>query len=149
MTLTSRSALLSAAIGTASGLRSSVGISAGLLTWFRGSKHERLSVGASALITAGELTMDKLPTTPSRLDPAPLGGRILAGVGAAYAIARRTGENPVLSAVIGGVTSVAGSYAGASYRGWASKKVPPVAAAVVEDAAALAIGAAVLDRVRA
>lgn len=144
MILTPRSAVLSAAIGKASGFRSSIGISVGLLTWFRGSKYERLAIGGSVLATTGELVGDKLPSTPSRLDPAPLGGRILAGAGAAYAIARRRGEDVVPATLIGGLSAVAGSYAGHRYRAWASKRVPPLTAAVVEDAVALSIGAAVL-----
>lgn len=144
MTLTLRSAVLSAALGKASGFRSSVGISVGLLTWFRGSKHERWAVAGSTVAIAGELVGDKLPSTPSRLDPAPLGGRIAAGAGAAYAVARRGGEDPIPAVIIGGLSAVAGSYAGHAYRAWASKRVPPVAAAVAEDAVALSIGAAVL-----
>lgn len=149
MTLTLRSAVLSAAIGKASGFRSSVGISVGLLTWFEGTEREGLAAAGSAVVTAGELVMDKLPTTPSRLDPGPLGGRIAAGAGAAYVVARRLGEDPVPAAVIGGLTAVVGSYAGHAYRSWASKRVPPIAAALVEDAVALSIGAAVLNEVRA
>lgn len=149
MNLTVRSALLSAAIGKASGFRSSIGISVGLLSWFRGSPYERLAVGGSAVVTAGELVADKLPSTPSRLDPGPLGGRILAGAGGAYAVARALGNDPVPAAVIGGLSAVAGSYAGHAYRGWASTTVPPLAAAVAEDAVALGIGAAVLAEVRA
>ncbi|OZC54521.1 hypothetical protein CH289_09655 [Rhodococcus sp. RS1C4] len=149
MNLTIRSAVLSAAVGKASGFRSSVGISVGLLTWFRGSKYERWAIGGSAVATAGELVGDKLPSTPSRLDPAPLGGRIVAGAGAAYAIARRSGDHPIPAAVVGGVSAVAGSYAGHAYRAWASKRVPPVAAALVEDVVALSIGAVVLKEIGA
>lgn len=149
MTLTLRSAVLSAAIGKATGFRSSVGISLGLLTWFDGTERERLAVAGSAVVTAGELVMDKLPTTPSRLDPGPLGGRVVAGAGAAYVVARRLGEDAIPAAVIGGLTAIVGSYAGHAYRGWASKRVPPIAAALVEDAVALSIGATVLNEVRA
>lgn len=149
MTPTLRSALLSASIGKASGLRSSVGISVGLLTWFEGSDRERLAAGASAVVTAGELVMDKLPTTPSRLSPPALGGRIAAGSGAAFVVARRLGDDPIPAAVIGGLSAIAASYAGHAYRVWASKQVPPIAAALVEDAVALSIGAVVLHEVRA
>lgn len=149
MTPTLRSAILSASIGKASGLRSSVGITVGLLTWFEGSDRERLAAGASAVVTAGELVMDKLPTTPSRLSPPALGGRIAAGSGAAFVVARRLGDDPIPAAVIGGLSAIAASYAGHAYRAWASKKVPPIAAALVEDAVALSIGAAVVCEVRA
>ncbi|WP_072805718.1 hypothetical protein [Rhodococcoides yunnanense] len=149
MTLTLRSALLSASIGKASGFRSSVGISVGLLAWFHGTKYQRLAAAGSAVATVGEFIGDKLPSTPSRLDPAPLGGRIAAGTGAAYVIARKTGEAPIPAAVVGGLTAIAGSYAGHAYRGWASTKIPPLAAAAVEDVVALAVGAAVLREVLA
>ncbi len=148
MTLTLRSAVTSAAIGKASGFRSSVGISVFVLTRFAGTKYERAAVAGSVLATAGELVADKHPLIPSRLDPGPLGGRVIAGAAAAYGIARRGGNDPVWSAVIGGLSAVAGSYAGNIYRGWASTKVPPLAAAAVEDVAALAIGAAVLGYAR-
>lgn len=137
--------LRSAAIGKASGFRSSVGISVFLLSRFDGTKYERAAVAGSVLVTAGELVADKLPSTPSRLDPGPLGGRIVAGAGAAYALARRRDENVAVAAVVGGLSAVAGSYAGHAYRAWASTTVPPLAAAIAEDVAALAIGAAVLS----
>ncbi|MDJ0394373.1 hypothetical protein QMK17_13655 [Rhodococcus sp. G-MC3] len=149
MALTRRTAVLSVASGKASGFRSSVGISVALLTWFHGSERERLAMGGSAVATVGEIVMDKLPTTPSRLSPPALIGRILAGSGAAFAIARRRGEDPVAAVVIGGLSAVAGSFTGHAYRGWAPKRVPPLAAAVVEDVLALSIGAAVLREVRA
>nr|WP_296771496.1 hypothetical protein [Rhodococcus sp. (in: high G+C Gram-positive bacteria)] len=149
MALSRRTAVLSVAIGKASGFRSSIGIGVGALTWFHGTDHERLAIGGSAVATAGEIVMDKLPTTPSRLSPPALIGRILAGSGAAFVIARRLGEDPAVPAVIGGLSAVAGSYTGHAYRGWASKRVNPLAAAVVEDVVALALGAAVLNEVLA
>ncbi|MET4047309.1 hypothetical protein BJD99_08655 [Rhodococcus sp. 1163] len=149
MTLTVRSAMLSAAIGKASGFRSSVGISAGLLALFGGTEYRRLAVGASVFAIAGEIVMDKLPSTPSRLSPPALGGRIVAGGGAAFAIARRRDEDTIPAAIIGGLSAIAGSYAGHAYRGWASTRIPPLAAAVVEDLVALAVGAAVAKQVLA
>ncbi|WP_230594117.1 hypothetical protein [Rhodococcoides fascians] len=47
------------------------------------------------------------------------------------------------------MSAVAGSYAGHAYRAWASKRVPPVAAALVEDVVALSIGAVVLKEIGA
>ncbi|MCZ4077398.1 hypothetical protein O1W68_05530 [Rhodococcus sp. H36-A4] len=149
MTLTVRSAMLSAAIGKASGFRSSVGISAGLLTLFGGTEYRPLAVGASVFAIAGEIVMDKLPSTRSRLSPPALGGRIVAGGGAAFAIARRRDEDAIPAAIIGGLSAVAGSYAGHAYRGWASTRIPPLAAALAEDLVALTIGAAVAKQVQA
>ena len=71
----------------------------------------------------------------------------MAGGAAAYAIARRRGDEPIPALLIGGVSALAGSYAGAAYRKWTTGKVPPIAAAVVEDVAALAIGAVVVGTV--
>ncbi len=122
MTLTVRSAMLSDAIGKASGFRSSVGISAGLLTLLGGTEYRRLAVGASVFAIAGEIVMDKLPSTPSRLSPPALGG---------------------------GLSAVTGSYAGHAYRWWASTRIPPLAAALAEDLVALTIGAAVAKEVQA
>ena len=53
------------------------------------------------MLALGELVADKLPTTPSRLAPPALGGRVLLGGTAAVAEARRDGHDPVLPALVG------------------------------------------------
>ncbi len=83
--------MLSVAISKASGFRSSVGVSAGLLTLFDRTEYRRLPDGGSVFAGAGEIAMNKLPST----------------------------------------------------------RIPPLAAAVVEDLVALAIGAAVAEEVLA
>ncbi|MGA9873907.1 MAG: hypothetical protein WBQ44_22550 [Rhodococcus sp. (in: high G+C Gram-positive bacteria)] len=148
MTPTLRSAVRSAAVGKASGFRSSVGIGTFLMTYFDGTHYERLATGVGVVAIAGELVADKLPSTPSRLIPPVLAGRIAAGAAGAYALARRAGDDQVSATLIGAVSAIAGSYAGYSYRGWASKRIAPLAAALVEDVAALAIGAAAVRDVR-
>lgn len=142
-----RSAVLYAAIGKATGFRSAVGISTFLLLRFRGTQFSRLALGGSAVAIVGESVMDKLPTTPSRLALQSLIARSVAGGGAAYAIASARREAVLPAAAIGAASAIAGSYTGHAYRGWASKKVPPLAAALVEDAVALGIGVAVLSQV--
>lgn len=133
-----------AAIGKASGFRSTVGIATFLWLRFRDTRYERLAVAGSLVAAGGEFAMDKLPTTPSRLAPPSLAARAVAGGAAAYAIARVQRESVTPAIVIGAASAVAASYAGHTYRGWASTQVPPLAAAAVEDAVALGLGAAVL-----
>lgn len=142
-----RSAVLYAAIGKASGFRSAVGITTFLVLRFRGTRYERLSIGGAVVAISGEFVMDKLPTTPSRLAPPSLTARAAAGGAAAYAIARTQSEPVAPAIAIGVASAVAASYAGHAYRGWASKRVPALAAALVEDAVALGMGAAVLGQV--
>jgi uncharacterized membrane protein len=129
----------SAALGFASGGRSSVALAAPLLTSSGASGGARKAVGLVAL--GAELVADKLPTTPSRLQPPVLATRILAGAGGSAVLARRQGSSPVLPVVIGGLGAAAGSFAGFSWRKAAADRVPDWQAAMVEDAAVLALAA--------
>lgn len=121
------------AIGAASGLRTTAGIAA------LGPK----GIGGWALraLEAGELVGDKLPQTPSRLQPAQLAARGVFGALAAGIVARREGANVVLGGLAGVGGAIGAAYAGAAYRGWvARKKLPDTLYALAEDA--LAVGAA-------
>lgn len=115
--------------------------SAGWRTWpvLRGVWGRKLMVAASA----GEIVGDKLPATPSRLQLAPLGGRIAFGAlaGAALGTEGRGKAVVIRSAIVGGVGGAAGSYAGYHARKAAVDVtgLPDPAVAVVEDAIAVGL----------
>ena len=70
-----------------------------------------------------ELVGDKLPVTPSRTSPGPLGGRILIAAFAGAALAIGTGHPWMVAVICGAAASVAGAYAGFRYRTGIPKKV--------------------------
>ena len=135
--------LRSAALGLASGARTTLGFAAPLVHWRAGridADHRRLRTAAavgSVLLVAAELVGDKLPQAPSRLDPpGPLVRAASAAVGSA--LLRRGGSPALAPVLLAGVAgSVAGTYGGAAWRAWASGRVPDWQAAVVEDVVAV------------
>ncbi len=60
---------------------------------------------------AGEIVGDKLPKTPSRLDPGPLFGRALFGGLCGAALCLDADESSALGAVIGAASAVASAFA--------------------------------------
>jgi len=133
-----RSLVKSLVMGFAAGGRSSLGLAAPLLTSDR--TPARLSgVG----MVAGELVIDKLPATPSRLGTQMLGGRALAGaVGGAF-VAGRHGSPALgpVGAVLGVVGAVTGSVLGAAWREIAQQQGYTWPAALVEDGVAVGLAA--------
>jgi uncharacterized membrane protein len=143
-----------ASIGAVSGLRSMSGpavvaqaarshridLRGTPLAWL-GSGH---ALRTSALLAVGELVVDKLPSTPDRLNPASLIVRTLSGALCGYAICGR--ESSKLekwgSALVGATAALAASWAGSSFR--RNTKLPKIAAALAEDAVAMAAGAAMV-----
>jgi uncharacterized membrane protein len=84
----------------------------------------------AVLVTAaGEMLADKLPSMPSRLERRGLSGRLLSG-----AIAGHRASGPV-----GGATGAAAALAGAVAGHTARGRFPGRAAAVCEDALAIAL----------
>lgn len=136
----SRSQLPLAVLATAAGRRPRAFPDGGIWGVLR-SPRVRAGLTLSAL---GELVGDKLPIVPSRLDPGPLGGRIAFGGAAGYAVASANRGQAVLSVAAGMAGAVVGAHAGAAFRRTLSARtaVPDLAAALAEDAAALAVGSA-------
>jgi uncharacterized membrane protein len=139
-----------AALGVAAGMRSQAPLAL-LALAVRGGRIDagggllRL-LGARAVVPlavaalAGELVGDKLPVTPSRLDPGPLGGRVVIGAAAGAALAHSAGRGRTSGALAGGL-GAAGAYAGYHLRVRAARATglaDPVLGAV-EDALALAV----------
>jgi uncharacterized membrane protein len=138
--------LRAAALGVATGGRTATGLAA--LAFTRSAFLRRPWVrGLTALAAVGELVADKTPAIPSRLTPPALAGRVVAGVLGTAALARREGVSPVLPVLVATGAVVAGSVAGARWRGYAaSKGWPAVPAALVEDAVVIALAAAASRR---
>ena len=102
-----------------------------------------------AAFAALELVTDKLPFTPSRLTPVPLGARIFAGglVGATLAAASQ--QSLAVGALVGAAGGLAGSYAGYHARRALVTKVglPDLAVALIEDAITIATSILIATRV--
>jgi uncharacterized membrane protein len=133
-----------ACAGAATGLRSTVGVgalvetsSAGLPPFAAGSPARVVA----AIGVTGELVGDKLPNTPSRLDPPGLAARaVLAG--AAGIVVARVAERRALPAVAVAVTAaLVSARVGHDLRARAATRIPPFAAAVAEDVVAVALAA--------
>ena len=93
------------------------------------------------MFALGELVGDKLPTTPSRLAPPALGGRVLLGGTAAAAEARRDGHDPVLPALVGAACAVGAALLGARLRGVAAQRFgSDKPGAFLEDGVAAVLG---------
>jgi len=140
--------LVSAALaGAATGLRSTTGIGALIETGSPGVPAPlTMPVGraVAGLAVGGELVVDKLPNTPSRLEPPGLIARAVLGSTAGALIARASERPMVPAAAVAALAAVASARIGHDLRVLASRRVPPLAAAIAEDvvALALAVGAA-------
>ena len=106
---------------------------------FLGSDRAFVGLGLAAV---GELVGDKLPFTPSRLDPLPLAGRLAIGGGAGAMVARQAGAPAALGAAVGAAGSLLGAFGGFQARVAAGRAtdVPDPVWGGAEDAVAVAIG---------
>ncbi len=136
--------LRSALLGLAAGSRSSLGFAGPILTAPRGTGPGRAGRPAkvlTAVALAGELVGDKQPDAPSRLSAAGLPSRLVGGFEGGARLATRVGANGALPATVGTVAAAAGSVAGVAWRRWAAARMPALAAALLEDGAAVALAA--------
>ncbi|HEX4186807.1 MAG TPA: hypothetical protein VHY83_02805 [Solirubrobacteraceae bacterium] len=146
-----RSPYLGAAIlaGAATGLRSTVGVAAliddrssGLPTWLaRGP-----AVVLARLAVTGELVVDKLPSTASRLEPAGLAARAAFAAFAGAVIARSADQPVVPAAIVASATALASARIGHDVRVAASQRLQPCGVAAAEDGLALALAGAAAER---
>src|SRR6476659_7029161 len=93
------------------------------------------------LCAAGEFIYDKVPTVPSRVAPPLLAGRIAAGALVGATVGRRTGRNRAGSAILGGRRAIEKTHNTYRMRRALGRRLPAMAAALVEDA--IVAGAAV------
>jgi len=141
-------------LGLAAGGRSSVSFAVPVLAAVRG--HEgggsRLAWALARSAVLGEVVVDKLPSTPSRLDEPMLAVRVGAGSLGALALSvlerRRPGAH-VVAALAGAAGSLLGSVTGAAWRSWAAEEGPEVLrpdlrAALLEDAVVLTAACALV-----
>ena len=100
----------------------------------------KISLVIFSLFALGELIADKLPFIPPRTQAGPLGVRILFGAVCGAAICISVGASPILGAVLGGLGSVAGAFAGYHYRRQFSSMLPDLPLALLEDLVAVGGG---------
>lgn len=94
----------------------------------------------SALLVAGELVGDKLPQTPSRLEPQALAGRVVSGGLGGAGLAGRGVTAGSLGAMAGAVGALLGSFGGARARAYSTDQGwPDWPTALVEDVLAIAL----------
>lgn len=130
--------LRAALLGLATGGRNSVGFAALAVT---APGRPWVAAGAT-LAAAGELVVDKLPATGSRVEPAPLTMRVLSGGWFGVLLARRSGAPAAGPAVAGAAGALAGSVLGWSWRTYVARRGwPDEPAALAEDAVVLSLAA--------
>ncbi|ARU52099.1 hypothetical protein CBR64_12070 [Cellulosimicrobium cellulans] len=146
------------ALGVAAGSRSSLGVAAPVLGGWVGGRARGsgdgpgalgvLVRGTAAAGVAGELVGDKLPQTPSRLDPPGPVFRLASGaLGGVLLARRRTGPVGVVAAAVAGAAGAAvGTWGGAAWRRLAVGSRPDWPGAVAEDAVALTLAALAVRR---
>jgi uncharacterized membrane protein len=136
--------LRAAALGAATGLRSTVALAAlvlrrgdGLPAAFRHPAARPVAVAASG----GELVSDKLPGTGSRLAPPSLAGRVICASLAAAVLARAARQAPVPSMLVAAAAALAAAKAGHDARAALGRRLPDPVVAVAEDALAIGLAA--------
>jgi uncharacterized membrane protein len=133
--------LRAAALGASAGARSATPLAA-----LAQQRRSRWARGLTAAAALGEIVVDKLPQTPSRLQPGPLAARVAAGAFAGGWYARSAGHGVLAPALIAAAAAGAASVGGASWRSLAARHRLAWPAAVAEDVAAVALARAAVGR---
>ncbi|MBB5473693.1 putative membrane protein [Cellulomonas hominis] len=128
--------LRSALLGVASGSRASLALAAPTLADPGSHALGRL---LARLGVVAELTGDKLPSTPSRLNPPGPQSRAVAAAFGGVALARQRGRAVWLPAATAALFSTVGTWGGAAWRAHAARSGPDWRGAFVEDAVALTL----------
>ncbi len=150
--------LLGLVIGAAAGLRSMapLAIAAWAAQSWPGVRETVLAFMAAPLTAwiltacaATELVADKLAFIPSRLDPGPLGARVVSGALCAAVLCAAAHQSLAVGAATGAIGGLAGAFAGYHVRrNLVSKaKLPALAVALTEDAVAIGMALLVVSRV--
>ncbi len=149
--------LLAFAIGIIAGLRSLTAPAATCwaahLGWIDLQQSPLAFMGSTvatslfSLLAVGELITDKLPFTPSRLTPGPLGARILLGGLCGSAFCTAAGFSLLTGGLIGAGGGIAGAFMGYHARRSLTHtmKLPDFLVALIEDAIAI-VGAFLIVR---
>jgi uncharacterized membrane protein len=149
MTTWLNTSISSVLLGAASGARAQLGVATvvalegpSLPRTFREPWTRRLLVAAAA----GELVIDKLPATPSRLEPPGIAGRLVLGALAAGLFAQTRRARWLPAAAIGAASAAVAAKVGHDVRARLALRAPDPAVAVVEDALALGLALAGTSR---
>jgi uncharacterized membrane protein len=139
-------------LGIVTGMRSQLGVA--VLAWSepasagdtRALRLLRSSPGraVTGLAAGGELVVDKLPSTPSRLMPMALGARLATGAAVgALSVGSTDKRTLAVASAVGVAGAAVGSYAGAAYRKAlpARTHTPDLPWALGEDAVAAGLAA--------
>ena len=133
-----------AVLGAATGMRSTVALAAlilrrsdGLPAVLQHPAARRIAVTADGT----ELVADKLPGTPSRLDPPGLIGRLIFASLAAAVLARSEHRGPIPSMLTASVAALASAKICHDVRAALARRLPAPAVAVAEDALAIGLAA--------
>lgn len=104
--------------------------------------RSRAALPITGFAAAGELLADKLPMTPSRIEPGPLGGRLVLGALAGAAVCREARRSAVAGALLGATGAAGGSFGAYHVRKWLGRatRLPDPVWAVVEDGLAVGLG---------
>jgi uncharacterized membrane protein len=130
-----------AVLGAAAGLRGTVAPAAlivrgrdGLPAVLRHPAARRIA----AIADGAELVIDKLPATPSRLDPPGLAGRLISASLAAAVLARSAYRGPIPAVLTASAAALAAAKIGHDARAALARRFPDPVVAVAEDALAIA-----------
>jgi uncharacterized membrane protein len=133
-----------AALGAATGMRSTVALAAlvlrrsdGLPAVLRHPAARRIA----AIADGAELVADKLPGTPSRLDPPGLTGRLISASLAAAVLAHSENRGPIPAVLTASTAALAAARICHDARAALARRVPDPVVAVAEDALAIGLAA--------
>ena len=136
----------SAVAGAATGLRTTAALGAlviadapGLPAPMRGDRAPLVA----GLAVAGELVVDKLPMTPSRLEARGLAGRVVAAGLAGAVLARGARESALPAVLVAAAAAVAAARVGHDARAALAERANPFAIAAAEDGVALVLAGAI------
>src|SRR4051794_7381151 len=106
----------------------------------------RRTAAVLGIAALGELIADKLPVTPSRVRPVPFAARVITGGTAAAFQSLAQGRRSDRGALFGSLGALVGTLGGYWLRNSLTRWLPPLLAALVEDALAVALGLWATDR---
>jgi hypothetical protein len=143
-------------LGAATGSRSSFGLSALLLSSDAMHRRGRPIQVAGATGAVAEVVIDKLPGTPSRLQPRGLISRGVAGGACGLLLAARAGEpiddGALVLAAVGAVAAVGAAFVGSSWRAASARRLcggrmaGAVVGAIAEDLVAATLAVLAVSR---
>jgi uncharacterized membrane protein len=131
--------------GAATGLRATSAVSALITAQAPGlpaALTGPVAAGVAALGVTGELEQDKKPSTPSRLTPGGLGGRVVFASFAGAILGRGTKHAVLPAVIVASVAALVSARVGHDLRVAADELFDSPVPASVEDAVALSLAAA-------